>query len=167
MLLIELLQRTYGSSSLADLIYYIRSKCNCNFNGNGGKVDMFEVSCRGGRNDKVVVRARLVAPTDSSLSSLLSLIEEWKYNTRSVLVGGQRLNIDLSCPATLNSVNDVDCYNPIGAIVGGVLGSFFGIVLIVVAIVTLVCIIRKFWWVKRWVEACIMVVQYANVCSQP
>ena len=102
-----------------------------------------EVSCRGGRYDKVVVRARLITPTDSSLSSLLSLIEDWKYDTRSVLVGGQRLNIDLSCPTGLDSVNDVDCYNPAGAIAGGILGSFFGIVLIAVAVVILVCIIRN------------------------
>ena len=133
-------------------------------------IDRSEVSCRGGQNDKVVVRARLVAPTDSSLSSLLSLIEEWKYNTRSVLVGGQRLNIDLSCPTGLDSVSDVDCYNPAGAIAGGILVSFFGIVLIAVAVVTLVCIIRKFWWVKRWVEACayiVVSVYYVNLYSHP
>ena len=102
-----------------------------------------EVSCRGGPNDKVVVRARLVAPTDSSFSRMLSLVEEWKYNTRSVLVGGQRLNIDLSCPAGLDSVNDPDCYNPTGAIAGGILGSLIGIVLIAVAVVIVVCIIRN------------------------
>ena len=156
MLHILLLQNRYNSKSslFTDLIYYIRSNCNCNFNDNGGMIDRSEVSCRGGRNDKVVVRARLVAPTDSSLSSILSLIEDWKYNTRSVLVGGQRLDIDLSCPTTLDSVNDADCFNLAGAIAGGILGSLIGIVLIAVAVVTVVCIIRKCWWVKRWVEAC-------------
>ena len=156
MLLIKLLQRNYGHSSslFTDLIYYIRFNCNCNFNGNGGTIDRSEVSCRGGQNDKVVVRARLVAPTDSSFSSILSLIEEWKYNTRSVLVGGQRLDIDLTCPTTLDSVNDPDCFNLAGAIAGGVVGSLIGMVLIAVAVVIVVCIIRKCWWVKRWVEAC-------------
>ena len=156
MLLFKLLQRNYGRSSslFTDLTNYIRSNCNCNFNRSGGMIDRTEVSCRGGQNDKVVVRARLVAPKGSSFSRMLSLIEEWKYNTRSVLVEGQRLDIDLSCPTALDSMNDADCFNLAGAIAGGILGSLIGIVLIAVAVVTVVCIIRKCWWVKRWVEAC-------------
>ena len=144
-------QLNYGGSSslFTDLIYYIRTNCNCNFNGNGGAIDTVEVSCRDESEDKVVVRARLVAPTDSSLSSLLSLIEEWKYNTRSVLVGGQRLDIDLSCPTSIDSLFSPECHTRSYAIAGGVLGAVFGAAVLIACTLIVIGVVKNRKHFKR------------------
>ena len=104
---------------------------------------MSEVSCRSGDMNRVVARARVVAPSDASLSNIMQLIDDWKYRSRNVLVSGQRLDIDIACPSRLGSVNDADCYNPAGAIAGGILGTAAFILLIVLVVIGVVCIARN------------------------
>ena len=150
-------QLNYGGSSslFADLIHYIRTNCNCNFNGNGGAIDTVEVSCRDESEDKVVVRARLVAPTDSSFSRMLSLIEEWKYNTRSVLVGGQRLDIDLSCPTSIDSLYSPECHTQSYAIAGGILGAVFGAAVLMACVLVVIGVVKNRKHFKRQVETAV------------
>ena len=113
------------------------------------------MSCRDESEDKVVVRARLVAPTDSSLSSMLSLIEDWKYNTRSVLVGGQRLDIDLSCPTSIHSLYSPECHTQSYAIAGGILGAIFSAAVLMACVLVVIGVVKNRKHFKRQVQTAV------------
>jgi hypothetical protein len=131
------------SSLYSELIYYIRSNCNCNFIGNGGSIDLSEVSCRAAYWNKVVVRARVIAPTGIRAADIIDLIDDWKDRTKSIVIGGQRLDFDLSCPTRIDTFLGPECQDSSYSIAGGVilalfiLACLFACVLLAVGIVTI------------------------------
>ena len=86
----------------------VNTLCKCDFSPLD--ISQGEFSCRLGKSDSVIYRARISGTADRSASDMAALVQSWvESDTASVLIENSRLQIDPSCNTRLDNIRGPDC----------------------------------------------------------
>ena len=86
----------------------LSSQCQCDLTA--AHITNDELSCRGRLVNQIVYRARILGTSDYSASALVDLMQSWVDGGQaSVSVGVSRLQVDPTCPVSLDNLLAPDC----------------------------------------------------------
>ena len=98
----------------------------------------------------VTFRGEIGAALTANSSQLISYLEQWVATNPTIVIQSSRLSIDSSCNVAIDNFNDPECIiSPVnddstntGAIIGGVVGGVFVMLIVAVAVMVVAGFVR-------------------------
>ena len=123
-----------------ELTMFIQQRCGCPFPSPNITTPRF--TCHQSREGHVTYRASVSTVYTSTLNKqeLIAGLEEWPRVHRSILLQGERLSVDNTCPVIIRSLVEKECEGPMASQAGSVTLSIFLATVASVVVVSLVAI---------------------------
>ena len=134
-----------------ELTMFIQQRCGCSFLSSSITTPQF--TCHQSHEHHVTYRAS-VSTSMLTRQELVAVLEEWPRVHRSILLQGERLSVDNTCPIIIQSLDEEECEGPsqpesvsLSIFLATVI-SVAVIAMVAIALVIVFCTFRKR---RKWV----------------